>query len=47
MNKEILKGMTDAELILMQNDLRRFPDDKDSLHDVMKELGRRETHDSL
>ena len=45
MDKEFLKNYCLAELVMMQHDLRRFPEDKENLKDVLEEIKRRADND--
>lgn len=41
-DEEFLKGLSDMELIVLQKELRQFPEDESYLHQVLKEIGRRQ-----
>ncbi len=43
MDKDTLKLMTTPELVIMQHELRKFPEDKEELGDVMDILKERQT----
>ena len=38
-----LTGMTDIELVQLQAELRKYPEDKEELYQVLVELGRRQS----
>ena len=43
MEKAFLETLSDLELVILQKDLRTFPEDKDHLNDVINELKNRAT----
>ena len=41
-----LRGWTDMELVKLQAELRKNPEDREQLDEVLRELGRRERGES-